>query len=430
MDLFDKSSQAPRPLADRMRPRTIAEFVGQETVVGSGKPLARILEGGRRPPSMIFWGPPGTGKTTLARIVAETCKLPFLQLSAVTSGVKEIKEAVEQARQTRAAKAVPTILFIDEIHRFNRSQQDAFLPHVEDGLLILIGSTTENPSFEVNAALLSRCAVYTLRALTTAEVRALLDRAIERGFPAKPGLEDGVLDWIADLSGGDARAALNVLETAVESAQGMITLELARDVAQRRPRLYDKDRDEHYNVASAFIKSMRGSDPDAAIYWMVRMLENGEDPLFIARRMVIFASEDVGNADPRGIMVAVAAMQAVHFIGMPEGFYALSQACLYLAATPKSNAAGAAYMAAKQDVEQTRNDPVPLHLRNAVTKLMEGMGYGKGYQYAHDQKGGVVTHEHLPENLKGRRYYEPSSSGYEATIRKAMDDLRKKRGSP
>ena len=424
MDLFDKSSQAPHPLADRMRPKTLADFVGQEAVVGSGKPLVRLLEGGRRPPSMILWGPPGTGKTTLARIVAETCKLPFLQLSAVTSGIKDVKEAVEAAKQTRSAQGKPTILFIDEIHRFNRAQQDAFLPHVEDGLLILIGSTTENPSFEVNAALLSRCSVYTLRALTKDEVRGLLDRAVETGFAARPAFDDGVLDWIADLSGGDARQALNLLETAVSAAAGKVTLELARDVAQRRARLYDSAGEEHYNVASAFIKSMRGSDPDAAIYWMARMLENGEDPLFIARRMVIFASEDVGNADPRGIMVAVAAMQAVHFIGMPEGFYPLSQACLYLSTAPKSNAAGQAYAAAKADVDGTRNDPVPLHLRNATTKLMEDLGYNKGYQYAHDQKDGVVTHAHLPENLLGRVYYEPRESGHEAAIKKWIDARR------
>ncbi len=423
-DLFDKSASAPKPLADRMRPTTLADFVGQEAVVGKGKPLVTLLEGGRRPPSMILWGPPGTGKTTLGRIVAESCKLPFVQLSAVTSGIKEVKEAVELAKRNRSAQGTPTLLFIDEIHRFNRAQQDAFLPHVEDGLLILIGSTTENPSFEVNAALLSRCSVYTLRALSNGEVRGLLDRAVERGFASRPEFDEGVLDWIADLSGGDARQALNLLETAVTASTGRVTLELARNVAQRRPRLYDKSGEEHYNVASAFIKSMRGSDPDAAIYWMARMVENGEDPLFIARRMVIFASEDVGNADPRGIMVAVAAMQAVHFIGMPEGFYPLSQACLYLATAPKSNAAGLAYMAAKADVDGTRSDPVPLHLRNATTKLMEEMGYNKGYQYAHDE---AVTHAHLPENLAGRRYYEPKESGHEAAIRKWIEERRKKK---
>jgi len=428
MDLFDKSKEAVPPLADRMRPRTLAEFVGQEAVVGAGKPLVRLLDGGRKPPSMILWGPPGTGKTTLARIVAETCKLPFLQLSAVTSGIKDVKEAVETAKATRSAQGKPTLLFIDEIHRFNKAQQDAFLPHVESGLLILVGSTTENPSFEVNPALLSRCSVYTLRSLTMAEVRGLLDRAVadpERGLgKGKIEFEEGVLDWIADLSGGDARQALNLLETAAGAASGKVTLELARDVAQRRARLYDAGGEEHYNVASAFIKSMRGSDPDAAIYWMARMLENGEDPLFIARRMVIFASEDVGNADPRGLMVAVAAMQAVHFIGMPEGFYPLSQACLYLATASKSNSAGQAYAAAKKDVDGTRNDPVPLHLRNATTKLMEEMGYNKGYQYAHD---GPVTHAHLPENLQGRVYYEPRESGAEAAIRKWLEEKRKRK---
>jgi putative ATPase len=423
VDLF--AAKGKPPLADRMRPRTLAEFVGQEELLGPGKPLARILESRTRPPSMIFWGPPGTGKTTLARLIAHLSGLNFVPFSAVTSGVKDVKEAVEKSKWELASGGKGTLLFVDEIHRFNRAQQDAFLPHVEEGTIVLLGATTENPSFEVTSALLSRCRVFTLRLLSTAEVRSILERALadrERGLDAAPALEAGVLDWIADVSGGDARQALNLLEMAALSAKGPITLDLVRDAAQRRPRLYDRDREEHYNVASAFIKSMRGSDPDAALYWMARMLENGEDPLFVARRMVIFAGEDVGNADPRGLMVAVAAMQAVDFVGMPEAVYPLAEACVYLATAPKSNASGAAYFTAREDVEKTRNDPVPLHLRNAVTGLMASLGYGKGCQYAHDRPGAVVEHGHLPENLADRRYYAPTDRGYEAHIRKLMEE--------
>jgi len=411
-DLFE--SKAPAPLADRMRPAALEEVVGQDEVVAA---LTKLVD---RPPSMILWGPPGCGKTTLARLLAARTGLHFLQFSAVTSGVKEVKEAIEQARWRRANEGKGTILFVDEIHRFNRAQQDAFLPHVEDGTVVLVGATTENPSFEVNAPLLSRCRVFTLRPLTPDQVRTILDRAV-RAVGADA--EGGALDAIANLAQGDARAALNLLETC-----GLrVTAEEVRAMAQKRVLLYDKDRERHYDTVSAFIKSMRGSDPDAALYWLARMLDAGEDPLFVARRLVIFASEDVGNADPRGIMVAVAAKEAAHFVGMPEGFYPLAQATVYLATAPKSNAAGEAYKAARADVEKFPNEPVPLHLRNAVTGLMKELGYGKGYQYAHDRPDAGVTHGHRPPNVEGRVYYVPTDRGYEATIQKLMEERRKRR---
>jgi putative ATPase len=410
-DLFE--SRAPSPLADRMRPQALEEYVGQEEVV---KAVSRLAA---RPPSMILWGPPGCGKTTLARLIAQSTSLHFQQFSAVTSGVKEVKEAIEQARWRRASEKKGTLLFVDEIHRFNRAQQDAFLPHVEDGTVVLIGATTENPSFEVNAPLLSRCRVFTLKPLTQEEVRGILARAAER---EKVKAEPEALDAIANLAGGDARTALNLLEMCGKRA----TAKAVQELAQKRVLLYDKDREQHFDTVSAFIKSMRGSDPDAALYWLARMLEAGEDPLFVARRLVIFASEDVGNADPRGIMVAVAAKDAVHFIGMPEGFYPLAQATVYLATAPKSNAAGLAYQAAKGDVEKLPNEPVPLHLRNAVTGLMKASGYGKGYEYAHDQPGAVVRHGHRPPNVEGHAYYVPTDRGYEATIKKLMEDRKKR----
>jgi len=410
-DLF--STKGPAPLADRMRPGTLEEYVGQEEVL---RAVEKLLG---RPPSMILWGPPGCGKTTLARLVAQKTSLHFVQFSAVTSGVKEVKEAIEMARWRRQNEAKGTILFVDEIHRFNRAQQDAFLGPIEDGTIVLIGATTENPSFEVNAPLLSRCRVFTLKQLTRDELRTILTRATGRiGVTPDPG----ALDAIADLAGGDARAALNILEMC-----GMqVTAAAIQEMAQRRTLLYDKDRDQHYDTVSAFIKSMRGSDVDAALYWLARMLEAGEDPLFIARRLVIFASEDVGNADPRGLMLAVAAKEAVHFIGMPEGFYPLAQAVTYLATAPKSNASGEAYKAAKADVEKLPAEPVPLHLRNAVTGLMRASGYGKGYEYAHEQPGGVVSHGHRPPNVEGHPYYSPVDRGYELTIRKLMEERKKR----
>ncbi|MBI3855740.1 MAG: replication-associated recombination protein A [Planctomycetes bacterium] len=410
-DLFE--TKGPSPLADRMRPESLEEVVGQEEVL---RGVTKLLD---RPPSMILWGPPGCGKTTLARLIARKTGLHFLQFSAVTSGVKDVKEAIEQARWRRQNENKGTILFVDEIHRFNRAQQDAFLGPIEDGTLVLIGATTENPSFEVNAPLLSRCRVFTLKALTQDHVKTILGRAAERTGTA-PG--EGALDAIADLSGGDARTALNLLEMC-----GMrVSLEAVKEMAQRRVLLYDKDREQHYDTVSAFIKSMRGSDVDAALYWLARMLEGGEDPLFIARRIVIFASEDVGNADPRALMVAVAAKDAVEFIGMPEGFYPLAQAVTYVATAPKSNASGEAYKEAKADVERFPAEPVPLHLRNAVTGFMKASGYGKGYEYAHDQPGAVVGHGHRPPNVEGRAYYEPVDRGYEITIKKLMEERKKR----
>ncbi len=412
-DLFAPKGQAP--LADRMRPRSLEELVGQQEVVGVLSKLAA------HPPSMILWGPPGCGKTTLARLLAARSGLHFIQFSAVTSGVKEVKEAIEQARWRRASEGRGTFLFVDELHRFNRAQQDAFLPHIEEGMIVLAGATTENPSFEVNAPLLSRCRVFTLKPLAVGEVRTILERAVKAvEFDAEPG----ALEAIAELSNGDARAALNLLEMCGRRA----TVQGVREAAQRRVILYDKDREQHYDTISAFIKSIRGSDPDAALYWLARMLEGGEDPLFIARRLVILASEDVGNADPRGIMVAVAVKEAVHFVGMPEGLYPLAQAVTYLATAPKSNASGEAYLAASQDVRTLPNEPVPLHLRNAVTGLMKAEGYGKGYQYAHDQPGGMVTHGHRPANVEGREYYKPTDQGYEAAIRKLMEESEKRKG--
>ncbi len=417
MDLFEKP--APSPLADRMRPTTLEEFLGQEDVL---RPLAKLLASGATLPSMIFWGPPGSGKTSLARLIAAKTGLHFLQFSAVTSGVKEVKEAIEHAKWRRSTEGRGTILFVDEIHRFNRAQQDAFLPHVENGTIVLIGATTENPSFEVNSALLSRCRVFVLRALSSDEILLLLRRALER--QTWTGTDDA-LGAIAEFAGGDARTALNLLEMA--GGLGPITPESIRDAAQRKTLLHDRDRDRHYDTVSAYIKSMRGSDPDGALYWLARMLEAGEDPLFVARRMAIFASEDIGNADPRALTIAVAVRDAVHFLGMPEAFYALAQGTTFLATAPKSNASGVAYLAAKEDAIRTAEEPVPLHLRNAVTGLMRELGYGEGYEYAHNEPEAVVAHGHRPPGAEGRTYYRPTERGYEAAIRKMMEERRKKK---
>lgn len=416
-DLFGAPAAAGGPLADRMRPTSFDEFAGQEEVVRAIRKFAA------RPPSMILWGPPGCGKTTLARLAAAEWKLPFLQFSAVTSGIKDVKEAVETARRRRAAEGRSTILFVDEIHRFNRAQQDAFLGPIEDGTIVLIGATTENPSFEVNAPLLSRCRVFRLEPLGPDPMRAILERAARReGIEASPE----AIEAIVNLAQGDARTALNLLELGGPK----VTPESVREAAQKRVVLYDKDRDRHYDTVSAYIKSMRGSDPDAALYWLARMLSAGEDPLFVARRLVIFAGEDVGNADPRGLMVAVAAQQAAHLVGMPEAVYALAQATIYLATAPKSNSAKEAYFAALADVERLPNEPVPLHLRNPVTGLMRKEGYGKGYEYAHDRPDAIVGHGHRPPNVEGRVYYRPTDRGYEATLRKLMEERRKKKGPP
>ncbi|MDQ2991811.1 MAG: replication-associated recombination protein A [Candidatus Eremiobacteraeota bacterium] len=394
------------PLAARMRPRTLDEYVGQTQIVGPGRALRRAIESDTVP-SMILWGPPGTGKTTLAEIVARTTGAHFTKLSAVSAGVADLRKVVAEA-QARKRMGKRTVLFIDEIHRFNKGQQDAVLPYVEDGTTVLIGATTENPSFEVNSALLSRSRVFVLESLTDDDVGALVDRALadpERGLGAKGvTLEPEARAVLIDLANGDARAALNALEFAA-SVSKTIDRATVLDAMQRRMANYDKGGDNHYDTISAFIKSMRASDPDASLYWLARMIDAGEDPLFIARRIVILASEDVGLADSRGLQVALAAQQAVHFLGMPEGHYPLAHAVLYLATAPKSNAVGRAYGAAMADVQETRNDPVPLHLRNAATGLMKNLGYGRDYHYAHDDYS--VKQFNLPENLRGHVYLDP-----------------------
>ena len=423
------------PLAARMRPRTLEEFVGQERIVGEGKALRRAIEEDRVP-SLVFWGPPGTGKTTLARIIAALTQSHFEAVSAVSAGVADLRRIVGEARDRLGETSQRTILFIDEIHRFNKSQQDTVLPHVEDGIVTLIGATTENPSFEVISALLSRSRVFRLEALVPEQILVLLQRALadeERGIGSmKVAVDDDTLATLAGVSGGDARIALNALElaaqTATPDAEGVrkVALEHIEGALQQRAALYDRAGDWHYDIISAFIKSLRGSDPDAALYWLARILEGGEDPLFVARRLVILASEDVGLADPAALQVAVAAQQAVHFIGMPEGFFPLAEATIYLAAAPKSNSVKTAYGRALEDAQATLSEPVPLHLRNAVTPLMKGMGYGADYQYDHDSDDHFSGQEHLPESLAGRRYYVPTEQGAEARIKEWLEKLRKR----
>ncbi len=421
------------PLADRMRPKTLDEIVGQEHLLGKDKPFRKMLEKGEIH-SMIFWGPPGSGKTTLARAIANYIKADFIPISAVTSGVGDIRRAVKRANENRQLFQRRTILFIDEIHRFNKAQQDALLPYVESGLLTLIGATTENPSFEVIAPLLSRTRVYLLNQLSPEHLKTLMHRALnaKQGLAElKPSVSEAVLDYFTIIAQGDARVALTALEISVISAEpdknGMrqVTLELAQDVVQRKFLLYDKAGEEHYNLISALHKSLRDSDPDAALYWLARMLEAGEDPLYIARRLIRFASEDIGLASPNALLIANAAKDAVHFIGMPEANTALAQAVIYLALAPKSNAVYQAYNLAKQDALNSLTEPVPLHLRNPVTPLMEDLGYGKGYKYAHDFPDAQVDQEHFPESLKGRKYYFPTNRGYEAELKK-----RQKRDRP
>jgi putative ATPase len=416
------------PLAERMRPRTLEEYVGQTRVLGPGRLLKQIVER-KALPSLILWGPPGCGKTTLAHLLAKTVRAPFVAFSAVLSGVKELRQILDEAQEERRRSGVATILFVDEIHRFNKAQQDAFLPHVESGLITLIGATTENPSFEVIAPLLSRARVVVLEALGSDDLILLLRRALadeEHGLGAQRlTADDEALGFIAQHAQGDARMALNTLEVsamlAAQKGTTTIDLALAEEAAQHKALLYDKGGEEHYNVISAFIKSMRGSDPDAAVYWMMRMVEAGEDPLFIARRMVIFAAEDIGNADPHALPLAIAARDAIHFVGMPEARIPMAQAATYLATAPKSNASYKAMLAAAEDVKKHGPLPVPLHLRNAPTKLMKGLGYGKGYQYAHDYEGAMVDQTHLPDVLRERRYYMPSERGQEREIRERME---------
>jgi putative ATPase len=441
-DLFDEpggeQGGGRSPLAERMRPRTFDEYVGQQDLLGPGKPLREAIERDLLQ-SVILWGPPGTGKTSLARLIADTTQAYFIAFSAVLAGIKEIRDVMAEAERSRRSRGRRTILFVDEIHRFNKAQQDAFLPRVESGDIILIGATTENPSFEVNAPLLSRSQVFVLNPLSEADTVTILQRALadgERGLGGLPlTVDDEAVQGIARYANGDGRVALNLLEFAAASApsvDGVAKVDAAflKQSIERRALLYDKTGEEHYNLISALHKSMRNSDPDAAVYWLARMLEAGEDPLYIARRLVRFASEDVGNADPQGLTVAVAAKEACHFIGMPEGNTALTQAVTYLATAPKSNAVYKAYLRAAEDAHSDRAEPVPLHLRNAPTKLMKQLEYGKDYQYAHDDADAVTGMECLPPNLAGRKYYRPTERGFEKEIKRRLDGwaaIRKRR---
>lgn len=463
-ELWEQPSPPPKasgtsahaPLAERMRPRNLNEFIGQEHLLGEGR-ILRTMIANDNLSSLIFWGPPGCGKTTLAHIIAAETRMRFVFFSAILTGVKEIREIFREA-ETCAIRGQRTLLFVDEIHRFNKSQQDAFLPYVEKGVVTIIGATTENPSFEVIAPLLSRCRVLTLQQLEPPVIRNILAQALsdtDRGL-GKLGLSvtDDALDFLAAQADGDARKALNTLEVsaglvirvygskfevqgsiqdegvAEKQTPAVITLDIVQEALQKKALLYDKGGEEHYNVISAFIKSLRGSDPDAALYWLARMLEAGEDPLFILRRMIILASEDIGNADPRALQVAVSALQAFQMIGMPEGRITLGQAVTYLATAPKSNASYLGINSALTEVRKSGALPVPLHVRNAPTKLMKELGYGKGYQYAHDYQDGYAGQDCLPEKLAGRKFYEPRGHGYEKNIVERMEWLKNRKGRP
>ena len=422
------------PLSERMRPRSIDDFIGQEQLLGKGKLLRRVIEGGEFH-SIILWGPPGTGKTTLAHIIAEGSDCKFAPLSAVTCGIKDVRQVIKAAREYRAATGNQTLLFIDEIHRFNKAQQDAFLPHVETGDIVLIGATTENPSFEVISPLLSRTKVLVLEALTEKQVKSILKRALndrENGLGNENiTVTDGILDHIIGYSQGDARVSLNTLELAAmlatpdKNGKKKISENIVSEALQKKLLLYDKNGEEHYNIISALHKSLRNSDVNAALYWLARMLEAGEDPLYIARRLIRFASEDVGNADPNALQVTLNAKEAYHFIGLPEGKLALAQAVVYLATAPKSNAVYTAYAAAAGTVRQTGALPVPLHIRNAPTKLMKELDYGKGYQYAHDDADAVTGMDCMPDEIRRHRFYTPSKRGFEKIIGERMDYIQK-----
>ena len=445
MALFEHGRQLQAkqqaPLAERIRPATFEEFVGQQHIMAEERVLRRAIAADRLP-SCIFWGPPGSGKTTLARLVAGVTQAHFEPVSAVTSGVADLRRIVAEARDRQAMYQQRTILFVDEIHRFNKAQQDVILPHVEDGTVTFIGATTENPSFEVVAPLLSRCRVFTLQALLPEEIQSIIAAALsdqERGLgQLAVQLEPDALEQLVNVANGDARIALNALETAAyavsagavlpdsgsveKEGRRIITQEIISDALQRRTPLYDKAGDGHYDTISAFIKSVRGSSPDGALYWLARMIDAGEDPLFIARRLVVLAAEDIGLAQPEALSVAVATQQAVHFLGMPEGRIPLAEATVYLATAPKSNSAYQALENALEDVRKLPNDPVPLHLRNAVTGLMSGMGYGKGYRYAHEFEGNFTEQDYLPPSVQGRRYFQPSTEGQEKEIKERLEN--------
>jgi putative ATPase len=434
VDLFEANRRATlqhaAPLSTRMRPRNLDELVGHEQVIGAGTLLRQAIERDELF-SLVLWGPPGSGKTTIARLIANETRAEFVAISAVSSGVADLRAIVRDASDRLGMHGQRTVLFIDEIHRFNKAQQDAILPHVEEGTVILIGATTENPSFEVNAPLLSRSRVVVLAALDDDDIGAIVDRALrdaERGLGARQlRLDTDARELLVNLSNGDARFALNTLEFAAAGldVQGLIDADRILQAAQRRAATYDKSGESHYDAISALHKTLRGSDPDAALYWLARMLERGDDPLYVARRLVRFASEDIGLADPQALTLAMAAQQAIHFLGMPEGALALAELTVYLALAPKSNAIYKAYGEATADVANTRNDPVPLHLRNAPTRVMQELGYGRGYRYAHDYDGAVVSQQNLPENLQGRRYYTPTQRGFEQDLTRRLEQIRR-----